>query len=83
MDSTKRDVRELQSIVFNSALYGAVEVTEQKLRHRVEYDIGSVDDRKFALLCYALEHSAEQSSGTSINLAGAFRVLEQLRRQVE
>jgi hypothetical protein len=41
-----------------------------------------VVSRRLALLCWALERSANGAIGTSINLAGTFRALAELRAGV-
>jgi hypothetical protein len=53
------------------------------LRHRSEYDVGTAEDRRFAILCWALEQSANGTIGTSLTLYGAQRALERLREEVE
>jgi hypothetical protein len=79
----KTDARDLQRRVLNGELYNEVLATEQALRHKSEYDVGTADERRFAILCWALEQSAEGRMGTSINLYGARHALHCLRAEVE
>jgi hypothetical protein len=79
----KTDARDLQRRVLNGDLYQEVLATEQALRHRSEYDVGTAEERRFAILCWALEQSANGTIGTSLTLYGAQRALERLREEVE
>ena len=81
MNQKHTDRRDLQRRVLRSELYNEVISTEEALRHRSEFDVGNVEDRRFAILCYALEQSAERASGTSINLAGVYRTLHSLKQE--
>jgi hypothetical protein len=79
----KTDARDLQRRVLNGELYNEVLATEQALRHRSEYDVGSADERRFAILCWALEQSSRGTMGTAMTMAGAITALERLREDVE
>ncbi len=71
-----RDIRDSQRTLLNGGLYQEVTLAERELRHRSEYDVGEADERRFALLCWALQRS---DHGMGINLAGAYRALHQIR----
>lgn len=77
----KVDVRIIQGELLGGPLYREVVETERALAHKSEYDIGSLEDRRFAILCHALQESASGAQGTSINLHGCYRELAQLRRR--
>lgn len=73
------DRNDIQRELLSGELYQEVVKTAEKLRHRSEYDVSSVEDRRFAALCFALQHSAHPTIGSSINLAGVYRVLAELQ----
>lgn len=75
----KTDRRDLQRRIHKGELHQEIEATCEKLRHQSEYDYLNHEDGRFALLCWALEQSANGTVGTSLTLAGAFRALKQLR----
>ncbi len=85
MNQTEKntDRGDLQRRVLHSELYREVIATEEAIRCRFvgQYDSGTAEDRRFAILCYALEQSAERASGTSINLAGVYRTLHNLKQE--
>jgi hypothetical protein len=74
-----RDIRDSQHTLLSGELYEQiVTATHVVLRHKSEYDVGTDEDRRFALLCWVLQRSADGASCTSINLAGVYRVLNQI-----
>lgn len=74
-----RDVRQIQKQLLEGDLYRQVKSTEQALRHRSEYDIGSAGDREFAILCWAIERSANHTQGTAVTLHGIQLEIQNLR----
>lgn len=78
-----KDVRIIQEAVLSADLYRDVVLTETALRHSSEYDTGTVEDRRFAILCWALQQSADGRAGTCMTLAGAHSSLAALRAEKE
>jgi hypothetical protein len=78
-----RDIQrdERQRMLLNSDLFTAVLATDEALRSRSEYDRGTAELRRFAILCYALEQSALHTAGTSLTLAGVYRTLNALKEE--
>jgi hypothetical protein len=72
------DKREIQRRLFDGDLYRTVKATEVELQHGSEHDLGSVEERQFALLCWALEKS---SKGGGLTLSGALEALDLLVRE--
>lgn len=81
MPEKKTDRRDLQRRVLRGELYNEVTSTAEALRHGSEYDVGNAEDRRFAILCYALEQSAHMTAGTSLTLAGVYRTLNALKEE--
>lgn len=72
-----------QEQVLDGDLMNEVRATARALRHPSEYDdVRLTDQGLTAVLCYAIERSAERAAGTSVNLAGIQRALRELRESV-
>ena len=74
-DDRKMD---FQKALFRSDLYQAVQSAEEKLKQTSvsNFDLGTPEERRFALLCWALQQSANGTVGTALTLAGVYRALE-------
>lgn len=68
----------IQINILSSELYTAVVQTEQILRSPTDYDHGTIEERRLAVLCYALQKSAENSAGTAFTRFGVFAALREL-----
>lgn len=77
--SNGKDVRDIQKSLLDGHIYKAVVETELAIRHRSEYDLGTAEERRFAILCWALQKSAEHTQGTCLTLAGVFRGLAEIQ----
>lgn len=78
------DVRkEVQRKVLDGELYREVTETEEKLRSSSEYDLRDADERRFAILCWAIEQSAQGTVGTCTTLNGIRLALRKLRQEGE
>lgn len=72
------DVRDVQNELLVSDLYRAVVDAEASLRHRSEYDIGSAEDRRLAILCWALHAGSTNCVGTYVSMSKVFEAIRQL-----
>ena len=79
-----RDIRrdERQRMLLNSDLFTAVLDTDRALQSRAEYDRGTAELRRFAILCYALEQSANGTLGSTVTLHGIYKTLNDLKASV-
>jgi hypothetical protein len=77
------DLRDLQQRVLNGDLYRQVVDTELAMRSRTEYDVGTADERRFAILCWALERGSLGTAGTFVSRACAIGAMEALRAEAE
>lgn len=78
------DVRkEVQRKVLDGHLYREVTETEEKLRSSSEYDLRDADTRRFAILCWAIQESAQGTVGSAVTLYGIRLALRKLRQEGE
>lgn len=83
-DAKREERTDIQGEMLDGDLYEQVKRTAAALRSSHDYDtLPWRDHGEVAVLCYALQRSADQSAGTSVNYAGVCRTLTELHARAK